>query len=87
MLCGLEHFAEVGADKDQRLDDAIEVVRQARRANGRWHTYAGYPGRTWFRMEEPGPEQMEHGACAAGAELVGDGRLSHRWDLPHLARA
>jgi hypothetical protein len=57
VLRGLEHFAAVGAGRDRRLDDAIEVVRQARRANGRWHTYAGYPGRTWFRMEEPGPSR------------------------------
>jgi hypothetical protein len=57
VLRGLEHFAEVGAQKDQRLADAIEVVRQARRANARWHTYVGYPGRTWFRMEEPGPSR------------------------------
>jgi hypothetical protein len=34
-----------------------------------------------------GAEQMEHDASASGAGLVGDGRLSHRWDLPHLARA
>jgi len=57
VLRGLEHFAWVGAEKDQRLDDAIGVVRQARRANGPWQTYAGYPGRTWFRMEEPGPSR------------------------------
>jgi hypothetical protein len=54
VLRGLEHFAAVGAGRDRRLDDAIGVVRQARRASGRWHTYAGYPGRRWFRMEEPG---------------------------------
>ena len=30
---------------------------RARRSDGRWPTYAGYPGRTWFRMEEPGPSR------------------------------
>ena len=54
VLRGLEHFADAGADQDERLGDAVAVVRRARRADGRWPTYAGYPGRTWFRMEEPG---------------------------------
>jgi hypothetical protein len=57
VLRGLEHFADVGAHQDERLGDAIAVVRRARRADGRWSTYAGYPGRTWFRMEEPGPSR------------------------------
>ncbi|HEY6686519.1 MAG TPA: hypothetical protein VI094_09980 [Propionibacteriaceae bacterium] len=35
VLRGLEHFAEVVADGDQRLDDAIAVVRHARRTDGR----------------------------------------------------
>jgi len=54
VLRGLEHFTDVDAERDSRLGDAIDVVRRARRANGRWPTYFGYPGRNWFRMEEPG---------------------------------
>jgi len=54
VLRGLEYFVDASADHDQRLADAVAVVRHARRANGRWPTYAGYPGRTWFRMEQPG---------------------------------
>jgi hypothetical protein len=54
VLRGLEHFADVAADQDQRLGDAVALVRRARRADGRWSTYSGYPGRTWFRLEEPG---------------------------------
>jgi hypothetical protein len=57
VLRGLEHFADAGAHQDERLGDAIAVVRRARRADGRWSTYSGYPGRTWFRMEEPGPSR------------------------------
>ena len=57
VLRGLEHFADASADQDERLRDAVAVVRRARRADGRWPTYAGYPGRTWFRMEEPGPSR------------------------------
>lgn len=62
VLRGLEYFADVHADRDPRLGDAIDVVRRARRSGppgvgGHWSTYAGYPGRTWFRMEEPGPSR------------------------------
>jgi hypothetical protein len=57
VLRGLEHFADVTADRDQRLSDAIDVVLRARRADGRWPTYAAYPGRTWFQMEERGPSR------------------------------
>src|SRR5829696_3434838 len=57
VLRGLEHFADVGADQDERLSGAVAVVRRARRADGRWSTYSGYSGRTWFRMEEPGPSR------------------------------
>jgi hypothetical protein len=57
VLRGLEHFVDVGAHQDERLGDAIALVRRAQRADGRWSTYAGYPGRTWFRMEGPGPSR------------------------------
>jgi hypothetical protein len=57
VLRGLEHFVDAGAEQDERLADAIAVVRRARRADGRWSTYAGYPGRTWFKLEEPGPSR------------------------------
>lgn len=54
VLRGLEHFVDVAADRDQRLGDAVGVLLRARRVDGRWPTYAAYPGRTWFQMEEPG---------------------------------
>ena len=54
VLRGLEHFCQAGAPRDERLRDAIEVVRRARRTDGRWPTYAAYPGRHWFQLEPPG---------------------------------
>ena len=54
VLRGLEHFAHSGAARDKRLRDAIDVVRAARRKDGRWSTYSAYPGQQWFRIEEPG---------------------------------
>ena len=54
VLRGLEHFANADAPRDERLADAVEVVRRARRQDGRWPTYAAYPGRQWFQLEPPG---------------------------------
>ncbi len=57
VLRGLEHFRAVGAPADEALSDAVEVVRRARRPGGCWPRYRGYPGRSWFVMEEPGPSR------------------------------
>jgi hypothetical protein len=54
VLRGLEHFAGAGAPRDDRLGEAVELVRHARSRTGRWHTYAAYPGRQWFPVEPPG---------------------------------
>jgi hypothetical protein len=54
VLRGLEHFARSGAERDERLRDAVEVIRRARRKDGRWPTYSPYPGQQWFRLEPPG---------------------------------
>ena len=51
VLRGLEHFARTGADRDERLRDAVEVVRAARRKDGRWPAFSPYPGKQWFRIE------------------------------------
>lgn len=54
VLRGLEHFAHCDARRDERLRDAVEVLRGARRKDGRWPTYSPYPGRQWFELEPPG---------------------------------
>lgn len=48
VLRGLDHFAVVGAARDPRLEDAVSVVRGARRPNGRWPAFTPYSGRMWF---------------------------------------
>ena len=57
VLRGLEHFTAVEAPADERLEAGIEAVRRARRHDGRWPLHRSYPGRQWFRMEEPGPSR------------------------------
>jgi hypothetical protein len=51
---GLEHFRVAGADRDERLSDAVDEVRRARRPDGTWPWFAPYPGRRWFPLEARG---------------------------------
>jgi hypothetical protein len=55
IMRGLEHFRLAGAERDQRLSDAVEVIRRRRRVDGTWQTFRPYPGRQWFPLETPGP--------------------------------
>ncbi len=57
VMRGLEHFRAAGAVRDDRLADAIEVVRHARRSDGAWPVYRSHPGRYWFKMETRGPSR------------------------------
>ena len=57
VLRGLEHFRATGATADPRLGDAVDVIRARRRADGTWPVHRAHPGRTWFRMEPPGPSR------------------------------
>ncbi len=54
VMRGLEHFRARRAGRDERLADAVDVVRRARRADGTWPMYRPYPGRYWFSMEGRG---------------------------------
>jgi hypothetical protein len=56
VLRGLEHFAAAD-QRDERLGDAVDVVRRAGRGDGRWPTYGPYPGQQWFQLEPPGPSR------------------------------
>lgn len=63
VLRGLEHFAAVGAPADERLADAIDVVRRRRLADGRWPVHRAYPGQHWFAMEDAGPSRWATLRC------------------------
>ncbi len=54
VMRGLEHFRAAGADRDERLGEAVEEVRGARRTDGTWPMYRPYAGRYWFALEERG---------------------------------
>jgi hypothetical protein len=54
VLRGLDYFQAVDAPRDQRLQDAIDVVHQARRDDGRWPLAHTFNGKTFFQMERVG---------------------------------
>jgi hypothetical protein len=70
VMRGLEYFAETDS-RDERLVDAVQVVRDARRKDGRWHTYAQYPGRQWFQLEPAGASRWNTARAL---------RVLHWWD-------
>ncbi len=51
ILRGLDYFRAAGAPRDERLTDAIELLRDKRRQDGRWTLEHRYRARYWFQME------------------------------------
>ena len=54
VLRGLDYFRDCAAGWDDRLGDAMALVEQRRRTDGRWALPSGYPGRVFFEMEQAG---------------------------------
>jgi hypothetical protein len=54
ILAALDYFRECRAEKDERLRDAIDVVKAKCNPNGRWNLNHRHPGKTYFEMEEAG---------------------------------
>jgi hypothetical protein len=54
VLRGLDYFREANASRDGRLSDAIRLVEQRRRPDGRWILQNRYPGKTFFELERVG---------------------------------
>jgi hypothetical protein len=54
VLRALDYFQAVGAPRDNRLAEAIELVRRKRRKDGRWPLEHRYRGKTYFELERVG---------------------------------
>jgi len=54
VLRGLAYFARASAAHDERLQDAIDLLHQRRRADGAWPVQHKYPGKSYFDMEKVG---------------------------------
>ena len=51
MLRGLDYFRDVGAPRDTRLADGVELLRSKQGSDGRWRLEHRYKARDWFQME------------------------------------
>lgn len=51
VLRGLDHLRSSGTSPDDRAAEAVELVVDRRRRNGRWPIGPHYSGETFFRME------------------------------------
>jgi alkylhydroperoxidase family enzyme len=54
ILRALDYFRAVDAPCDDRLGEAIDIVRGSRRADGRWVLDRSYRGKTYFQLERVG---------------------------------
>jgi hypothetical protein len=54
ILRALDHFQAVGAPRDQRLAEAIEIVQSTQRRDGRWSLQNRWKGKTYFELERLG---------------------------------
>lgn len=50
----LDYFQWIGAPRDERMKDAIELLKSKQGADGRWPAYSPWAGRTYFEMEKSG---------------------------------
>ena len=51
VLRGLEHFSEMNARWDDRLEDPVSVVRSRQGSTGRWKAQNKHSGKTYFELE------------------------------------
>ena len=54
ILRALDYFQAVNAPRDQRLREAMEIVRSTQREDGRWTLQNRYKGKTYFELERLG---------------------------------
>ncbi|HYL99605.1 MAG TPA: prenyltransferase/squalene oxidase repeat-containing protein [Blastocatellia bacterium] len=54
ILRALDYFQSVNAPRDPRLAEAIDVLLEQRRADGRWTLQHSYRGKTYFELERVG---------------------------------
>ncbi len=54
ILRALDYFRAVDAPRDERLAEAVEIVRDRRQEDGRWLQQHSYKGRTYFELERVG---------------------------------
>ncbi len=54
IMRALDYFQECGADTDERIEDAIDIIKKKQTNDGKWKLQNRHPGKTYFEMEEVG---------------------------------
>jgi hypothetical protein len=54
VLRALDYFRSTGAPADDRLGEALDLVRSKRRPDGTWLLENPHPGKVWFELEHDG---------------------------------
>jgi hypothetical protein len=54
ILRALDYFQACGSEQDERLEDAILLLRERRQRDWRWNLENRYNGRVWFHLEATG---------------------------------
>ena len=54
ILRAMAYFARAGIPYDERMQDALDIIRSKRGRDGNWKLAAHYPGQQHFLMEEAG---------------------------------
>ncbi|WP_248242619.1 squalene cyclase [Microbacterium kunmingense] len=79
-LAALDYFRDASEfdalPPDERLDEAIQVVRDQRQPDGTWVQSRRLPGRVWFHMDVP------EGEPSPWLTLIGT-RVLEWWDAAH----
>ena len=52
VLCALDHFRRIDEAPDQRIDDAVQLVRDKQGDHGTWLLENTHPGATQFEFED-----------------------------------
>jgi hypothetical protein len=78
ILRALDYFQAAGAPRDPRLAEAIDIVRNSRRGDGRWTLQNSYKGKTYFELERVGEPSRWNTLRAL--------RVLRWWDRENLTR-
>ena len=53
IMRALDYFQECRPPRDERMEEAIAIIKKKRRKDGRWPLQNRHAGRTFFEMEKP----------------------------------
>lgn len=56
ILRALDYFQSIRANYDERMTDAMDLLKAKQQPNGRWAAYRPWPARVFFEMEKAGED-------------------------------